>query len=713
MNEIIARLRTRRDNRDNWTQANPILGLGEISLVVNEIPTPIRIGDGHTKWLDLQEQYLYSDKNVGTFAGVADFDTIPDSDGYYIASKEGFYEGFGIKVPADKVYYFIKCKPGWTFVDTGIPSYEGAQTLKKEIVGAINETNTKIEQLLQGYTFMGVATPETDPGIPTQKVFYIANGKGTYTNFGGVNINEDGVFLLVYSDTWTKLLAASLADSSVTTQKIADAAITKEKLEDESVTTDKLADDAVTTKKLAGVIRDKISAAIVYPIELTYAKLKALRDAKKLIAGQAYRITDFVTTSVQADTRSAGHPFDIIVVADDEGTLNENAKACKHDGDTYFNDCKLGAWELKYCLDNDTDRFAWADATNGKGVVWWMKDEWDNECFYDFKNIQYKRYKVTSTQSATHSLVANCPYLGNANQNSKGLSESITTDFKWVYTFTKYTQTGDLIEDASLIGRISGSISTRGCYGNKIDALYKYVPKDGGGFVLVLSLNNGVYWTNGYKYTGAVKCIYNNVMIGCYDFTGLNGIVNTICGNNCYSWTCADSCHSWTCGNECHSWSCGYSCHSWTCGNNCYSWACGDSCHSWSCGNSCYSWSCGNECHSWSCGNDCYSWSCRNNCHSWSCGNGVSGTEVLQDYITHFYLDNGVSNITIKSSSTPTEGRPLKNFVVKSGVIGKDSAKLAIVIDTANFPLGSDYQWTIVKNSKGGIKQYCEADLIN
>ena len=91
----------------------------------------------------------------------------------------------------------------------------------------------------------------------------------------------------------------------------------------------------------------------------------------------------------------------------------------------------------------------------------------------------------------------------------------------------------------------------------------------------------------------------------------------------------------------------------------------------------------------------------------------MSGTEVLQDYITNFYLDNGVSNITIKSSGTPTEGRPLKNFVVKSGVIGRYSDKLAIVIDTANFPLDSDYQWTIAKNSKDEIKQYCEADLIN
>ena len=189
-------------------------------------------------------------------------------------------------------------------------------------------------------------------------------------------------------------------------------------------------------------------ASLLPTLSITYAELKALRDAGKLLAGRKYRITDYVTTTTQTDTRSAGHAFDIIVVADDEHTLNENARAILHNGDTYFAGCKLGAWELKYCLDNDTTRFAWTDATNGKGVVWWMKDEWDNECYYDFKNIQYKRYKVTSTNASTADLVTSCPYLGNAVQNSTGLSESVDTDFKWVYTFTKYTQTGDLIEDA-------------------------------------------------------------------------------------------------------------------------------------------------------------------------------------------------------------------------------------------------------------------------
>ena len=41
-----------------------------------------------------------------------------------------------------------------------------------------------------GYQFVGVATldPATNPGTPDAKVFYIANGKGTYTNFGGLEV---------------------------------------------------------------------------------------------------------------------------------------------------------------------------------------------------------------------------------------------------------------------------------------------------------------------------------------------------------------------------------------------------------------------------------------------------------------------------------------------------------------------------------------------
>ncbi len=111
---------------------------------------------------------------------------------------------------------------------------------------------------------------------------------------------------------------------------------------------------------------------------ITYSELKALRDNSQLVAGMQYRITDYHCTAIQEKTISRGHRFDIIVLAISENTLSEDAKAIKHVftedelaaldeykaelEQHYFDNSNLEAWELKYCLDNDTTRFAWADS---------------------------------------------------------------------------------------------------------------------------------------------------------------------------------------------------------------------------------------------------------------------------------------------------------------------------------------------------------------
>ena len=152
--------------------------------------------------------------------------------------------------------------------------------------------------------------------------------------------------------------------------------------------------------------------------KITRTELLALRDGGNLVPGTWYRITDYACSTTQANTQSAGHAFDIIILAVDESHLNENAFAALHEGDTYFAGSNLEAWELKYCLDNDTNRFAWADDTNGKGVVYFMKDEFGNECPYDFKNIQFTR-KLTN-----------------------GALDTSTGTDTWVYTFNVWD--GDL-----------------------------------------------------------------------------------------------------------------------------------------------------------------------------------------------------------------------------------------------------------------------------
>ncbi len=132
-------------------------------------------------------------------------------------------------------------------------------------------------------------------------------------------------------------------------------------------------------------VENRIKAA-----SLTWAELKTLRDDGRLVPGKQYRITDYVATVYGAYTgaSSANHPFDLIVTADSANSLNEKARAVRHAGDSYFPaSTKFEAWQVWYCLDNDDSRFAWADATNGKGVIYRLIDEFRNDVPYDFKGV--------------------------------------------------------------------------------------------------------------------------------------------------------------------------------------------------------------------------------------------------------------------------------------------------------------------------------------
>lgn len=194
---------------------------------------------------------------------------------------------------------------------------------------------------------------------------------------------------------------------------------------------------------------------------ITWSALKAKRDGGTLSPGKQYRITDYVCTTTQAYTRAVSHPFDIIVTADDQSTLNENASACLHAGDTYYSAegsaAVLESWKLKYCIDNDTVRFSWADSTNGRGVIYWMRDERGNECCYDFKQIQFQRFRITEC-AAVPSLVGK--YASNAHSvDITGIDEQNPV---WFYTFS--TLSGSNITDASIANEL--------CYNNVIGATH-------------------------------------------------------------------------------------------------------------------------------------------------------------------------------------------------------------------------------------------------
>lgn len=86
---------------------------------------------------------------------------------------------------------------------------------RQEISGAALNAQLKnmIAELGAGYQYMGLATPATNPGTPDANVFYLASEAGTYTNFGGIVINEGEVCALVWNGTWTKqMTGAATAD---------------------------------------------------------------------------------------------------------------------------------------------------------------------------------------------------------------------------------------------------------------------------------------------------------------------------------------------------------------------------------------------------------------------------------------------------------------------------------------------------------------------
>ena len=158
--------------------------------------------------------------------------------------------------------------------------------------------------------------------------------------------------------------------------------------------------DTGSTYRWGGTEYVQIGGSSATPmISITWSELKTLRDGGNLLPGQQYRITDYACTALGDGITVGGNVFDIIVTAEDESHLEEEAFATHHAGDTYFASNKLEAWRIWYALDNDTTRFEWADATNGKGVIYRMIDEFGNDVPYDFKNIKVDNYYTFSKKT--------------------------------------------------------------------------------------------------------------------------------------------------------------------------------------------------------------------------------------------------------------------------------------------------------------------------
>ena len=414
-------------------------------------------------------------------------------------------------------------------------------------------------------------------------------------------------------------------------------------------------------------------------VSVTYAELVALRDNGELIAGMQYRITDYVTTTAQENTKSAGHQFDVIVTADNKNTLNEVARACLHEEDTYFSeaDANLAAWQIWYSLDNDTERFAWADAENGKGVIYRMIDEFENDIPYDFKNIQFVRILRFDN--------------GFAEFSEGGIST-------WVYTFcaNSYHINNDEwseLKDGSLespYGHMSDE-NTSTFHHNSMKPRIMYYN------------GNDVYQECGKAY------LNDNVFLGYWEEIGSANEEDmpyyyAYCS---YGNSFGEGCYSNSFGEGCNSNSFGNYCNSNSFGNNCNSNSFGEGCYSNSFGNNCYSNSFGNYCYSNSFGNYCNSNSFGNNCYSNSFGNSSQSNE-LKAYYCYITFGEGVQYVTLLNETEGYYENQVQNYRVANGTHGEDGNPLIVDV-TRNMGC----ETFIGMDSNDELKVFCLADLLN
>ena len=506
----------------------------------------------------------------------------------------------------------------------------------------------------------------------------------------------------------------------------------------------KAGSEAIYIKNSADEVVDFVRGSLE---SITYDGLKTLRDEGKLVPSRYYRITDFVTTVANnSGARSAGHPFDLIVLAIAPNVLQEKCYAIQHEGDEYFKDCKLAAWEVWYCLDNDTTKYAWADTTvNGKGVIYRMIDEWQNDCPYDFKNVQFKRYYTSGLGNGEEAIARG--YFAFDN-NIRIFPEGAVDTEKplYCYTFTRLNGivygygAGDVTQDNIL----DESIQTLGfdadlgydklnspefsnfytrCRNNVLGPIETVMMVDEMEYMSHILANN-VFLSILVNYGDSIRFYLpsfdNKIGLNCFnntfgcDICGLtfgDGCSYNIIDNDCNGSTFGHGCYGNTFGQGCNGNTFGNNCYSNTFGNNCYSNTFGNNCDSNTFGGSCSKNSFGNGCNRNSLGEECVSNSFGDDCSNNSFGNGCNTNTFGMKCSSNTFGNNfqmstlGEDIYYVKVAIGETEH--VKYVQILNGTQGTNSSNLLEI----NFIKDVKYSQFAGFKSDGTLKVWVEADI--
>ena len=355
------------------------------------------------------------------------------------------------------------------------------------------------------------------------------------------------------------------------------------------------------------------------------------------------------------------------------------------------------------------------------GQIYYMKDEFNNECPYDFKNIQFKRYKITS--SVKGNLVGLY-----ARSNARNVTVNKNTTY-WCYTFST-----DSLKDASLDGY------SNGVYDNII---LKYIDSSNRKI-----LNDIVFiGTNNYGNRFGVNCRYTTFGYGCYSNTFGDGCFSTTFGVSCYSNTFGRSCYSNTFGRSCYSNTFGYSCCTNTFGDNyynnifenycqnntfgnycryntfgnyCYNNIFGNYCDANTFGNSYYNNTFGTDCQYNTFGNNCYYNTFGSYIKESQFGDGVQYFSIananittkptssqLKNYIRWLIVENGVRYVNPYVTASTSSSSYCQNVRICQGCSGTSSTMKSFLIKNVN----ASKQIIVCPNSSGTIKSGNLGDL--
>jgi hypothetical protein len=468
---------------------------------------------------------------------------------------------------------------------------------------------------------------------------------------------------------------------------------------------------------------------------VTHAELVTLRDNGELVAGQQYRIIDYETTCTWGNTQVAGHPFDLVLTALDNKTLDEKCSAIwsERDIDGYFANSNLAAWDVRYCLDNDTERFDWALA----GGYTLKISAFDTE----FNTIPYGNYIIGGVNY----------YMWVTLYDGELAFPVFSENPKPSVQDTVYlSDTGETIDGTATVIGATEQKAGNGVIYRLVDESGNSVPYDFKNIMFSRPLTEGKYDVeNGvdtFCYTfscidsdifeiadQSVKEPYNceNNRMGFYSknnifltFIGASCSSNTfgdrctnntfgnecnfnIFRNNCYNNTFGDNCNKNTFEVYCYSNTFEKNCDSNIFGNECNFNIFGKYCSSNTFGDRCTNNTFGNNCDNNTFGVHCSSIIFRNNCYSNTFGNECHYNTfgVNKDFFAYsIELKSHVSYITLVNSGTSNRVRNCTIYCIS----GTSSEKKEIVVED-----NGACETFITTKKDGTIIQYTIDDIIN